>query len=487
MKKIAILGGGTAGWMAANIFKKALPSEVFEVQLIESEQIGIIGVGEGSTPQLRQFFSFLDIAESEWMAACNATYKNGISFNNWTCNNPHNHYFHPFPSTFDQQTLAAFLYHCKLRNQGMDIDCLPNQYFLTAKLAEKAYSPITKPGIPAIALNYAYHFDSVLLGQFLAKKGKENGVKHTVATLSRTKINDANEIESLTLDSGEVITASLYVDASGFNSELLQKGLGVAFHSFSDNLFNDAAVAFPSDITANFKTQTDASALSSGWAWKIPLTNRYGNGYVFSTKYLDFKAAENELKQHLGLNKKEQIKAKHLKMKVGRVDKHWHKNVLAIGLSQGFIEPLEATALHLVQESLMQFLQLYKNGEYSTQDQESFNEKINQRFEGIRDYIVCHYKVNNRQDTQYWKDNCKNEIISENLKAVLNAWDTGQDIAKVLQERNMTQYYPVISWYCLLAGYGRFPKPSAPNKMPSSQMENLTQMLEARTELFLPI
>ncbi|GBL05380.1 tryptophan halogenase family protein [Glaciecola sp. KUL10] len=487
MKKIVILGGGTAGWMAANILNKALAAEGFEIHLIESEQIGIIGVGEGSTPQLKQFFAYLDIDESQWMPACNATYKNGISFNDWTNSEGHNHYFHPFPSPFDQQTLGAFLYYCKLRHQGMDIDCLPNQFFLTAKLAEYAYTPITKEGIAPIKLNYAYHFDSVLLGQFLAKIAKEKGVKHTIATLKSSELDEPIGIKSISLDNGDIVEADLFVDASGFNSELLQKALGVKFHSYSDNLFNDSAIAFPSEITEKYNTQTEASALSAGWAWKIPLTNRYGNGYVFSSRYTDFEQAESELKAHLGIASELEVNARRLKMKVGQVEKHWHKNVLAIGLSQGFIEPLEATALHLVQESLMQFIKHFNKGKFIDENKTAFNQTINERFEGIRDYIVCHYKVNTRTDSQYWQDNRDNPCISENLQAVLEAWDNSEDIASVLQSRNMTQYYPVVSWYCLLAGYQRFPEATAPNKMPASQIEGLRKMLAARTELFIPV
>lgn len=220
-------------------------------------------------------------------------------------------------------------------------------------------------------------------------------------------------------------------------------------------MFNNAAVAMPSKQSEVIAVQTKASALSNGWKWQIPLTNRIGNGYVYSNDYINSEQAETELRRNLGLLDSD-IQAKHLKMRVGQVSEHWHKNCLAVGLSQGFIEPLEATALHLVQDTIESFISAFEAGRFTTQHQHEFNQRTSAKFEGIRDYIVCHYKVSSRTDSHYWLDNAQNNHLSDSLQLILDCWDKGADLSQEIQRQNIQHYYPAVSWHCLLAGYGRF-------------------------------
>jgi hypothetical protein len=236
----------------------------------------------------------------------------------------------------------------------------------------------------------------------------------------------------------------------------LQDALKVSFKSFKENLFNNAAVVMPSAISEIIPPETKSTALSNGWAWKIPLTNRYGNGYVYSADYITSDQAETELRQHLGLANSD-IAARHLQMKVGRAEKHWEKNCLAVGLSQGFIEPLEATALALSFESITLFMKYFENGLYSNKFEDAFNREINGKFDGVRDYIVCHYKANQRKDTDYWRDNAANNKISEALNHILYLWRTSQNFAKDMSLNNLEGSYQAKSWACLLAGYGVLP------------------------------
>ena len=485
--RVCILGGGTAGWMSANLLHKYWAQQGAQISLVESPQIGIIGVGEGSTPQLKQFFQLLDISEQEWMPACNATYKTGIAFHHWTSHKTNNHYFHPFPSPLDRQTATSFMMHSNMRAQGMDIDVQPDDFFLSTYLSQHYYTPVQKNlGTP---LNYAYHFDAQRLGEFLRKKAVQNGVAHKQAKLEHVAFGETGQIEHLRFDDGSQECADLFIDCSGFNSELLQKACKIPFVSFADNLFNDSAVALPSSNSEVHRAQTTATALGHGWAWHIPLTNRIGNGYVYSSAYVSAQDAESALRTHIGSTASEQA-ARHLKMKVGRVAEHWHKNVLAIGLSQGFIEPLEATALHLVQETLMQFINAVSLSvplEQQTTARAEFNHTINQRFEGIRDYIVCHYKLNTREDTDYWRDNRNNQVLSENLQAVLDTWYAGKDITHILTERKMTGYYPVLSWYCILAGYQYFKPATAANKLNMSALQQMQRAFAQHAEQFIPL
>jgi len=477
-KKMIILGGGTAGWMAANVLNHQLQSQNVQITLVESPAIGTIGVGEGSTPHLKRFFDLLGVSEQEWMPKCHASYKNGISFIDWTEHLPSNRYFHPFPSIIDRQTAMAFLGSCMARHKGKNLVTNPDHYFLANVLSQQGMGPKTKPDKPPIPLNYAYHFDSSLVGLFLTELAVKNGVRHIQGTYTRAHLNPSNSnISAIELDDGSVHKADFFIDASGFSSHLLQKELKVGFDSFADNLFNDSAIAIPSPVASPLLAETKATALKYGWAWHIPLTTRTGNGYVFSQKYCSFEQAETELRQHIGVSAA-QAPARHIKMKVGQVKQAWRNNVVALGLAQGFIEPLEATALHLVMETLGLFLQGFRDGNYTHADLETFNQSINQRYQGIRDYIVCHYKVNTRSDTAYWRDCANLSSLSDNLKAVLGAWDAGKDITPILTERKMTQYYPVISWYCLLAGYGRFSRETTEQTNTDHNFERMQAYLQ---------
>ncbi|RYG01778.1 MAG: tryptophan 7-halogenase, partial [Chitinophagaceae bacterium] len=262
-----------------------------------------------------------------------------------------------------------------------------------------------------------------------------------------------------------VIEADFFIDCTGFSSLLIEKTLDVSFVSFNDNLFNDRAIAIPTPIDNNqeIPTETVSGAMKYGWAWKIPLVNRYGNGYVYSSEFVTPEDAESELRASLGVDS-DNMPARHLKMRVGRREVHWKNNCLAVGLSQGFIEPLEATALMLVQFTIEIFADNYSFADSIDIAQSVVNKKINKMFDGVRDYIVAHYHLNNRVDTAYWIANREHKNHSDSLIAILDAWDRGLDFEARLTELRETQVYMRPSWYCLLAGMGRFPTPEKLSK-----------------------
>ena len=472
-QKILIVGGGTAGWMAANLMAHCWVSQGFEVSLLESPEIGIIGVGEGSTPQLKHFFDYLGIAETEWMPACNATYKNGIRFNGWSTKPGYESYFHPFDSEIDLHTQAAFFYNCDVRRHGVDIYAHPDRFYLSAYLAQQHLGPLPADNFP-FRIGYGYHFDSGLLGQFLRDKAVARGVRHIQAKVQQVTRSDNGNLRSVLTDDGREIAADLFVDCSGFNALLMQKTLNVPFKKFADNLFNDAAVAMPSPQGEMLGAQTVSTALSCGWAWEIPLTNRIGNGYVYASGYCSADQAETELRRKLGLLDAD-VSARHLKMNVGRLERHWEHNCLAVGLSQGFIEPLEATALHIVQETIQGFIDAWELGGFTNANRDSFNQRINARFEGVRDYIVAHYVCNSRDDTEYWRANRNHEHISDNLRAVLHAWVRAGNVIEQVKQRGMDKYYLPMSWYALLCGYGVFPAQLQPGS-PKAHSYNLADI-----------
>ena len=460
LKKIVIVGGGSAGWMSAMILADTLKEKNIEIELLESPIVGVIGVGEGSTPALKRFFDSLQIPESEWMPECNATYKCGITFDGWSTKPGFTSYFHQFASMVDNITQPLFISNVHARLQGMDVNAKPNDYFLTSVLVEKNLAPIPSENFP-FTTSYGYHFDATLLGRFLQKKALERGVRFTPCHIEHASLNEHGDIDAVITRDGLRITADLFVDCSGFSSLLIEKTLKTPFVSYTDNLYNDSAIALPTEIGSVIPSQTLSTAMKFGWAWKIPLTNRFGNGYVYSSQFCSSDEAETELREKLGLLDAD-VSPRHLKMKVGRVEKHWNKNCVAVGLSQGFLEPLEATALYLTQMTIAIFALFLERGDYSEQARAAYNNEINNFFDGHRDYIVAHYKTNSRTDTEFWKANARNlDRVSESLGRLFEVWLHGKDLSVEIRRQDIERYYPIGSWYALMAGMGIFPEASA--------------------------
>ncbi len=453
--RVVILGGGTAGWMAANLIAHRWAGRA-EVSVIESSDIPIVGVGEGSTPQLKSFFDTLGISEAEWMPRCNATYKNGIGFRGWSERPGFEAYFHPFPTQLDVHTAPAFFFNALARRRGQDVWAHPDRFFLPAYLAAHQLGPRPAANFP-FDIGYGYHFDAYLVGAFLRSHAGRNGVRHLERRIVEVAVSDTGEVSHLVAEGGEQIGGDIFIDSSGFRSVIAQEALRVRFLPFEKNLFNDSAVVMPTPANAlGTSSQTIAQALKHGWAWEIPLTNRTGNGYVYSSAYCSADEAEAELRGYLEAD--DDVSARHLKMKVGRVEQSWAANCLAVGLAQGFIEPLEATALHIVQATVEGFIKAFEDGGFTPANRDAFNRSIAARYEGIRDYIVCHYRVNRRTDTAYWRDNAANDHLSDSLKGILTSWFTGNDLEAEINRQGIANYYAPISWHCLLAGYGTFPK-----------------------------
>jgi 2-polyprenyl-6-methoxyphenol hydroxylase-like FAD-dependent oxidoreductase len=450
--RIAILGGGTAGWMTACVVARAWPSAA--VTVIESPEIGIVGVGEGSTPQLAQLFADLGIADRDWMPRADATYKAGIEFVRWSDKPGFTRYFHPFANAVDLHTEPAFHHAAKLRRAGRGVDAHPDPYFLNSRLAAENRAPVAPEHWP-FRTGYGYHFDAHKVGHVLRDHALGLGVRHLARKVVEVEVV-GDHVAALVLDEGERVEADLFVDASGFRSVIAQGALGVRFVSFAENLFNDRAVVMPTPPgLAGPRPSTRATALSAGWAWDIPLTTRTGNGYVYSGRYIDPDDAERELRAHLGVG--ENVPARHLQMKVGRVETSWTGNCLAIGLAQGFVEPLEATALHVVQTTIETFVRTWADGGFTPRHRDAFNAAITARLEGIRDYIVAHYRLARRSDTEYWRDATAHDRLSGSLKAVMTCWFTGGDLPDEIARQDIARYYAPLSWGCLLAGYGVFP------------------------------
>lgn len=456
VKHVCVVGGGTAGWMTALMLATTAYGARLKVTVLESPQVGIIGVGEGSTPWLRGFFDGLGIEESEWMPACNATYKSGITFENWSTKPGFERYFHPFASMLDNMTMHQFVDNVHARLDGADVYAHPDRFFVAAALARQGRGPRAAHSFP-FDVWYGYHFDATLLGQFLGREAVKRGVEHLRRHVTEVQLNERGDIARLQLDGGGTLAADFFIDCTGFASLLIGKALKTPFIPFAENLFNDAAIAMPTPSQGPIESQTVSRALRHGWAWQIPLTNRVGNGYVYSSAHCSADEAETELRRHLGMLDSD-VEARHLKMRVGRMAKQWNRNCVAVGLSQGFIEPLEATALLFVQRTAAQLVEALEQGDLGPAAQDRFNEAMATRFENTRDYIVAHYKTNSRNDTDYWRANAENMHLSASLQGVLMTWMSRKPLAPALKAGRFGQGYPIVSWYALLAGMGIFPE-----------------------------
>lgn len=450
------MGGGTAGWIVANALVASWGDKGADITLVESPAIGTVGVGEGSTPRLKQFFNAIGVAESEWMPKCNATYKNGITFAAWSSKPGYESYYHPFPARTDEHTSGAFYFNTMRRRGGDDVHAHPDRFFLSARLAEERLGPKPNENFP-FDVDYGYHFDAHLVAEFLREKAVARGVKHLQAQVQGVNQSASGDIDSLITDDHGEVEGDFFVDCSGFRGALIQQTLNVPFRSFAENLFNDAAVVLPTPQVDKIASQTVSTALKHGWAWEIPLTHRIGNGYVYSSSHCSADAAETELRETLGLLDSNE-EARHLKMKVGRVEKHWDKNCLAIGLSQGFIEPLEATALNIVCSTVDDFVTTVNDRGLAGKGRAAFNDRCNEQFERIRDYIVAHYLLNTRDDTDYWRENREHRHMSETLQNIFECWTSGSNLQQAFTQQNIRSSYAPMSWYCIFAGHGYYPE-----------------------------
>jgi hypothetical protein len=351
--------------------------------------------------------------------------------------------------------MKQFVHNVEARVNGADLYAHPDRFFIAARLAERRRAPKASDSFP-FDIWHGYHFDAVLLGQFMHKQALERGVRYRSCHVTHANLDAAGNIASVSTKEGDTIAADLFVDCSGFAGLLIDKALHTPYISFANNLFNDAAVALPSPIGESIPSETVSLAMQHGWAWRIPLTNRFGNGYVYSSQFCSAEQAESELRRKLGLLDAN-VEARHLKMKIGRVTKHWNRNCLAVGLAHGFIEPLEATALLFIQQTAAGFVECLEQGDLSEAAHERFNQRVNEHFEGTRDYIVTHYKTNTRRDTEYWRANAANLNLSDDLKQLYELWMAGTSIAAPVGKQLLGKGYPVFSWYAIMAGMGIFP------------------------------
>jgi tryptophan halogenase len=402
IRKVVIVGGGTAGWMTAAAMSKILGQmQGLEIELVESDQIGTVGVGEATIPQIQLFNNLLGFDENEFVKATHATYKLGIEFVDWV--RLGHRYIHPF-GKYGIDMLGIDFYHYWLKGRELGDTAPFDAYSISAMagLASKMMRPRPDlPNSPAAQLAYAFQFDAGLYARFLRKLAEGWGARRTEGKVVVVHQNsETGFVEAIELEGGKRLEGDLFVDCSGFRGLLIEQTLGAGFEDWSKWLPNDRAIAIPCESSADEQPLTRSTARPAGWQWRIPLQHRVGNGYVYSSAHIsDDEALETLLSNLDGAPLADPNK---LRFQAGHRKKAWVKNVVAIGLAGGFLEPLESTSIHLIQSGIARLMSLFPTRNWAEAEINRFNERTTQEYVDIRDFLVLHYKATERDDTEYW-------------------------------------------------------------------------------------
>jgi tryptophan halogenase len=443
IKKVVIAGGGTSGWCTAVALSRQFGT-LLDITLIESAEIGTVGVGEATFPTICSFHKIHGIDEQEFLNATLGSIKLGISFENWA--HKGDRYIHPFGS-FGKPSWIGDFYHYWLaaKARGYEGELEDICFELQAAKAHK-FAITEHP-----KLNYAYHFDAALYAKFLRRLSEEKGVKRIEGKIVDVKQHiDNGFIESVVLESGACIEGDFFIDCTGFRGLLIEETLKAGYEKWGQWLRNDSAVALQTEFHGDIPPYTRAIAHGSGWQWKIPLQHRQGTGHVYSSAYISDEDARNTLLQNLDGDIRAELRL--LKFNTGRRKQAWVKNCVAIGLAGGFVEPLESTSIHLIQIGVTRLLQLFPFQGCNEYLIRRYNELSRVEYENIRDFIILHYKATERDDTPYWQD-CRDMSIPDSLSERIELFKaTGH-----IQHRS-DEIFSITSWLQVMMGQGFKPQ-----------------------------
>lgn len=451
--------------MAAAALSKSF-GETLAVELIESDEIGTVGVGEATIPPIRNYHLLLELGEADFLHAVNGSYKLGIEFENWGALGEK--YFHPF-SAHGIDTWAAQFHHFWVRARQQGEGAALDEFSLEANMARAR--KFGQSGDRKAA--YAYHFDAGLYAKLLRGIGEAGGVTRTEGKVVDVSLHpETGFIESVTLEQGDTIAGELFIDCSGFRGLLIEQALQTGWEDWGHWLRNDRAIAVQTESVAAPLPYTRSIARSCGWQWKIPLQNRVGNGLVYGSDYM----SEDEARTSLLSNLEGKLinEPRTIRFKTGRRLKQWNKNCVALGLASGFLEPLESTSIHLIQNSIIRLIKLFPAKGIEQSEIDQFNWEVKQEIEYIRDFIIAHYHVTQRSDTAYWND-CREMEIPETLAHKLRLFRAG---GKIFRDNNELFSQP--SWVAVLIGQGLLPEGYHPFVNSTSDQELRELMARVR-------
>src|SRR5438309_3380306 len=441
IRKVVVLGGGSAGWMAAAALANALRGGC-RVEVVESDEIGIVGVGEATIPPIRLFNHSLGLDEGEFVAKTQGSFKLGIEFVGW--GKEGHRYFHPFgPYGAEFDAVPLHQYWLKERKAGRAGPL--DDYSMAWALASRGRFAPPSPDKRLVqsTYDYAYHFDAGLYGRHLRTYAEAKGAARTEGKVVDVRLDgESGHVEALTLADGRIVEGDLFIDCSGFRSLLLGGELDVPYRDWRQWLPCDRAMAVPCAHGGVFTPYTRSTARAAGWQWRIPLQHRVGNGYVYSSAHISDDEAAGTL---LGnLDGTPLADPRPLRFKAGHRRKPWIKNVVSLGLAAGFLEPLESTSIHLVQSGIARLMTLFPTRNFDPVEIERFNEQTLQEYIDIRDFLVLHYKATERDDTEFW-DYCRNIDLPDGVayKIAMFRWN-----GRVFREHE--ELFTETSWLSVL-------------------------------------
>jgi tryptophan halogenase len=444
--RVVILGGGTAGWMTAAALVKQLP-HACDVRLVESEEIGIVGVGEATLPHIRFFVESLGIDEADFMKVTHATFKLGIEFHDF--GSIGSSYLHPFGSFGSPLSDVPFHhYWLRLHAAGRGGEIWDTS--ICNVMASRGKFEPPPAGSPLY--NYAYQFDSTLFGPYLRAYSIARGAVRTEGKVVDVEVDaDTGNVVALKLHSGERIEGDLFVDCSGFRALLIGQTLGEEWEDWSQWLPCDRAVAMPcTPAGEGIEPYTRAHAMAAGWRWRIPLQHRVGNGYVYSSAHVSDEAAADALVA--SIEGKPMAEPRLLKFRAGRRKRSWSRNVVSIGLASGFLEPLESTSIYLVQGAIAQLIELFPIGRVREEDVAEFNRAADVEYDRIRDFLILHYHATRREDSDFW-NHVRTMEVPDSLLSKIELWRRSGRVAKYSQG---LFFEP--SWVAVYLGQGITPE-----------------------------
>ncbi len=467
--KVVIAGGGTAGWMAAASLSKLL-GKTLDITLVESDVIGTVGVGEATIPTLLTLHDLLKIKEQDFMAAVQGTFKLGISFESFR--DVDEDYIHSFGWT-GQDCWAAGFQHFWLKGMKLGISKEFGEYCKEWVAAKRNRFAV----LPNQGLNYAYHIDASLYAKFLRQMAEAHGCKRQEGKIEDVAVDpESGFITALTLDSGKRIEGDLFIDCTGFRGLLIEKTLGVGYEDWTHWLPCNSAVAIQTEAVGPPIPYTRAIARKAGWQWRIPLQHRVGNGLVFSSEHWSDDEATDFILDNV--EGKPLTDPRVIKFTTGQRREHWHKNCVAVGLASGFIEPMESTSIHLIQRSIIRLMQMFPYSGIRQPDLNEFNEQMSTEFAHIRDFIVLHYHVTKRSDSDFW-NHCRTMEIPESLTHRIELFRQTGRVFKAPGE-----LFGENSWIQVMLGQGLIPEQYHPivNMMSDEELERFLKGLHGTAE-----
>jgi len=450
IRRFLIVGGGTAGWMAAAVLARFLKREDASIVLVESEEIGIIGVGEATVPLIQGFNGVLGIDEREFLAKTNGTFKLGIEFRDWSRRgNVHGHFFGDFGPAIEG--ISPHHHWLKLRSLDEETPLADYSFPAVAAAHGRFAPPAPDPRSEASSYKYAYHFDAMLYARFLRAYAEQRGVQRREGKVVDVQLRGTDGfVESVTLEGGERLAADFFIDASGFRGLLIEQALKTGYEDWTHWLPCDRAVAVPCASGGEFSPYTRSTAREAGWQWRIPLQHRIGNGYVYCSRFISDDEAAATLMAHL--DGAPLAEPRLLRFTTGHRRKFWNRNCLAVGLAGGFMEPLESTSILLIQTALARLIDMLPDAAFDPALSDEYNRVSLNEFERIRDFLILHYHATERDDSPLWQY-CRTMSLPESLQHKIDVFRACGRVALYSEESFLEP-----SWVAIFIGQHVYPR-----------------------------